>query len=225
MECEMTLAWRLGVHAVTIEDDLVLLDEAADAYVCLLDGAKVVSVRADGALRFDPPRAVNDLIEGGLVEHRQTGASPAKAPPAPQARLKRPGHIAVRPSEALLFLVQAWRVAMAVRRWPMARLLATLRAERAAPPGEGRRSLAEACAVFDTLLAWSPFDGECLFRSVLRRRFLMALGHRPDFVIGVRTWPFRAHCWLQSGPDALDDWPERLCAYRPILTASAGGPP
>lgn len=225
MECEMTLAWRLGVHAVMVEDDLVLLDEAADAYVCLLDGGKVVSVRADGALCFDPPHAVDDLIEGGLVEHRQAGASAAQSPPAPQARLARPGHTAVRLSEALLFLVQAWRVARAVRRWPMARLLATLRAERPAPPGEGRRSLAEACAVFDTLLAWSPFDGECLFRSVLRRRFLMALGHHPDFVIGVRTWPFRAHCWLQSGQNALDDWPERLCAYRPILTASAGGPP
>lgn len=220
----MTLAWRSGVHAVMVEDDLVLLDEDADAYVCLLDGGKVLSVREDGALCFDLPHAVNDLIAGGLVEDRQVGAAPTPPPQAPRMRLARPRHVQVRVSEMLLFMLQAWRVAGAVRRWPMARLLTTLRAEQAAEPGPGRRSLAEACAVFDALLAWSPFDGECLFRSVLRRRFLMALGHRPDFVIGVRTWPFRAHCWLQSDVHALDDWPERLCAYRPILTASAGGP-
>ncbi len=220
----MTLAWRPGVHAVMIEDDLVLLDEDADAYVCLLDGGKVLSVREDGALCFEPPHAVDDLIAGGLVEDRQVGAAQTQPVFAPRTRLARPRHVEVRLSEVLLFMLQAWHVAGAVRRWPMARLLTTLRAERAAEPGRGRRSLAEACAVIDALLAWSPFDGECLFRSVLRRRFLMALGHRPDFVIGVRTWPFRAHCWLQSGTHALDDWPERLCAYRPILTAPAGGP-
>jgi len=221
----MTLTWRPGVHAVMVEEDLVLLDEAADAYVCLLDGAKVVSVRADGALSFNPPHAAEDMIAGGLVEPSSSAVAPAnppaKLPCTPLARLSRPRHVKVRPAEAALFLIQAWRVARAVRRWPMARLLEALRGDRAAEPAKGRRSMAEACAVFDALLAWSPFDGECLFRSVLRRRFLMALGHSPDLVIGVRTWPFRAHCWLQSGVDALDDWPERLCAYRPILAASA----
>lgn len=215
----MALAWRTGVHAVAVEDDLVLLDEAADAYLCLLGGGLVVASGREGGLVFTPPQAADDLLAGGLVESRDP-TEPSPAPPdAPTTRLARPPAVRVRLSEALIFAALGWRASRAVKRWPMQRLLVTLHGERSGgPPVRGGRTLAEACAVFDRLIAWGPFDGACFFRSVLRRRFLMTLGHHADLVIGVRTWPFRAHCWLQVGPTALDDWPERLAAYRPILS-------
>ena len=37
------------------------------------------------------------------------------------------------------------------------------------------------------------------------------------WVFGVRTWPFSAHCWLQIGDAVLDDDPERVGIYPPIL--------
>jgi hypothetical protein len=46
---------------------------------------------------------------------------------------------------------------------------------------------------------------------------LRILGFDADWIIGVRTWPFMAHCWLQVGAVALDDDVERLAAYTPIL--------
>ncbi len=215
----MALAWRSGVHAVAVEDDLVLLDETADAYVCLLGGGRVVSRGRGGDLVFTPPQAADDLLAGGLLEDRDLDGARETASAMPDRRLARPPVVHVRPFETLVFMTLAWRVSRAVRHWPMGRLLSALRADRAtATPRDDGRTLAQACAVFDRLIVWGPFGGACLFRSVLRRRFLMALGHDADLVIGVRTWPFRAHCWLQVGSTALDDWPERLRAYRPILS-------
>lgn len=221
----MALVWRPGVHAVAVEDDLVLLDEAADAYVCLLGGGQIISQRPAGGLDFTPPQAAVDLLAAGLVEDRLVPDAREAMPAAPQGRLVRLSVVQPRLSDIGTFLIEAWRVSRAVRLWPMARLLTTLRAEQpSAPPSRGARTLAQACAIFDQLIIWSPFGGACLFRGVLRRRFLMALGHPTDLVIGVRTWPFRAHCWLQSDRMALDDWPERLGAYRPILSVRAADP-
>jgi hypothetical protein len=72
-------------------------------------------------------------------------------------------------------------------------------------------------AVFRRVAPWLPLDGACLFRSGFLLGYLESLGHRVDWVFGVRTWPFRAHCWLQAGDVALDDEAERLIAYHPIM--------
>ena len=49
-------------------------------------------------------------------------------------------------------------------------------------------------------------------RAALRRH-----GHDARWVFGVRTWPFRAHCWLQRGEVVLDDDLETLVPLTPIL--------
>ena len=72
-------------------------------------------------------------------------------------------------------------------------------------------------AIWRRLAPWLPMDGVCLFRSGMLLAFLRALGPRPTWVFGVRTWPFQAHCWLQVEDIALDDEAERLCAYAPVL--------
>jgi hypothetical protein len=84
-----------------------------------------------------------------------------------------------------------------------------------APPPDAR--LLEDLAIFRRLAPWLPLDGLCLYRSHLLRTYLVALGHSVDWMFGVRTWPFRAHCWLQAGDVALDDEAERVSAYHPIM--------
>jgi hypothetical protein len=73
--------------------------------------------------------------------------------------------------------------------------------------------------VFQTLWPWSPVQGACLFHALALRIFLRRAGGRCDWVFGVRTWPFSAHCWLQSGDLVLNDVAERVGAYRPIMVA------
>lgn len=58
----------------------------------------------------------------------------------------------------------------------------------------------------------------CMFDSIALGEFLAYRGLYPNTVIGVRTRPFRAHCWLQQRNTALNDSPEHVRLYTPLLT-------
>jgi len=66
---------------------------------------------------------------------------------------------------------------------------------------------------------WVPSEGECLQRAFQLRRLLARRGIAVDWVFGVRTWPFGAHCWLQSGDMLVGDRLERVGRYTPIMRA------
>jgi hypothetical protein len=60
---------------------------------------------------------------------------------------------------------------------------------------------------------------KCLFDSLALLEFLAAEDMHPQWVIGVKTHPFAAHSWVQSGPLVLNDHHEHVRLYRPILGA------
>lgn len=79
------------------------------------------------------------------------------------------------------------------------------------------------CALAQRFERWiilAPVSSKCLVRSFMLLRYLQRRGHAARWVFGVRTWPFRAHCWVQSGSVVLDDAQERLVAYAPILATN-----
>jgi Transglutaminase-like superfamily len=57
----------------------------------------------------------------------------------------------------------------------------------------------------------------CLLDSLTLLHFLGAEGIHPDWVFGVKTEPFDAHCWVQHGEVLLNDEPDRVRQYSPIL--------
>jgi len=57
----------------------------------------------------------------------------------------------------------------------------------------------------------------CLLDSLTLLHFLSAEGIHPDWVFGVKTEPFDAHCWVQQGGILLNDVPDRVRQYSPIL--------
>lgn len=57
----------------------------------------------------------------------------------------------------------------------------------------------------------------CLLDSLTLVHFLAAEGIHPDWVFGVKTEPFDAHCWVQQGEAVLNDAPDRVQQYSPIL--------
>lgn len=75
----------------------------------------------------------------------------------------------------------------------------------------------EVIASFHRWAPFAPAPGKCLLRSFMLLRLLRRHGHDARWVFGVRTWPFRAHCWLQAGDVVLDDDVEALVALTPIL--------
>ncbi|MGQ3050703.1 MAG: lasso peptide biosynthesis B2 protein [Roseateles sp.] len=58
---------------------------------------------------------------------------------------------------------------------------------------------------------------KCLHDSLTLLRFLAAERLFPSWVIGVRTRPFAAHSWVQSGNLVLNDTHEYVRAFTPIL--------
>ena len=65
-------------------------------------------------------------------------------------------------------------------------------------------------------LVYSSRD-KCLYDCLVLLEFLAYFDLFPTLVIGVATFPFRAHCWLQYGPLVLTDHVEHTLSYTPIL--------
>lgn len=65
-------------------------------------------------------------------------------------------------------------------------------------------------------LLFSSSD-ECMANSLTLSEFLAAHDVFATWVFGVALEPFAAHCWLQSGNVVLNDSPENVRRYTPIL--------
>ena len=57
----------------------------------------------------------------------------------------------------------------------------------------------------------------CLFDSLAMLMFLHRFGIYPDWIFGVTTSPFAAHCWLQHGSLVLNSSVEEARTFVPIL--------
>lgn len=197
------------LHAASIGTDLVLLDLPADDYLCLpgcgpltIDGARV-SGALDTLLRL----SAEELLASGAVRDRPS------PPPLPKVRLPAAGEVRVTARDAATFSA-IWFDA--VRKRPTLRTLGQRVARRSGSRAD-LDAVARRVEVFRRLLPFAPRTGACLLQAELLLRFLNAAGLDAAWVVGVRTWPFLAHCWLQIDDVSVSEPPETLIIYRPIL--------
>lgn len=91
-------------------------------------------------------------------------------------------------------------------------------ARREARPEVGfSAELAAEVRRYRRIARWLPLPRKCLLQSFVLLRHLRRRGLDARWVFAARTWPFEAHCWLQSEDVALDDRHERLVAYAPVM--------
>ena len=87
-----------------------------------------------------------------------------------------------------------------------------------APDARSLEAMTSGTAAYERL---RPFvfsaQHECLHDSLALVGFLATEGVFPRWVIGVRTRPFGAHSWVQSGGTVLNDLHENVRRFRPIL--------
>jgi hypothetical protein len=57
----------------------------------------------------------------------------------------------------------------------------------------------------------------CLLDSLALTRYLASYGVFTDWVFGVKTDPFHAHCWVQQGEYVFNDSPDHVGEFAPIL--------
>jgi hypothetical protein len=83
------------------------------------------------------------------------------------------------------------------------------------PDLERARKLVEAFARYRVFLFSSK--NECLYDSLALIEFLARHGIYPDWVFGVQTRPFAAHCWVQYDDIVFNDTVEHVSGYTPIM--------
>jgi Transglutaminase-like superfamily len=57
----------------------------------------------------------------------------------------------------------------------------------------------------------------CLLDSLTLVNFLAGYGVFPEWIFGVKTDPFYAHCWVQQGDFVFNDTPDHVRGFSPIL--------
>lgn len=213
-------SWRLapGVHAVAADDDLVILDVSADAYFCLPGGARAFILRADRSVSIDDPGLAAELQAAGLIDAVAVIplSSERPAPESPRASAVRT--LTAPPSAVDLYeaAICAVDVAFSYRRRSFAELVDRAARYPVRPSGP-LEPLSEVVDRFHRWIPFAPVSAKCLLRSHMLLRLLRRKGHDAQWVFGVATWPFRAHCWLQVGETVLDDSLEHLAPFHPIM--------
>ena len=57
----------------------------------------------------------------------------------------------------------------------------------------------------------------CLYDSLAFWLYAVFYGYRPNIIFGVTGDPFDAHCWVQAGGYILNDVPQNIRRYTPII--------
>jgi len=120
------------------------------------------------------------------------------------------------------FLAASAFAKFALRTWPFERVIQRVRRKKAAVgpqcgtlDADRARKLVEAFARYRVFL-FSSKD-ECLYDSFALIEFLARHGIYPDWVFGVQTRPFAAHCWVQHGGIVFNDTVEHVSGFTPIM--------
>jgi hypothetical protein len=213
-----TFYLREGVHVAAVGGDLVTLDTAAGAYGCFPGLGSAVERRGPGGcVEVANAGAAAQLVEAGLLGAGPQAEALPLPPPMPIRSVWRTGRVAVAPTDFHRLAAAYLRAAPGLWRLSFGKLLAHAIRERPRDADPSPDALRHDAQAFDQLMPFVPFQGQCLFRSRLLLAFLRSGGRDAQWVFGVRTYPFGAHCWLQSDDTVLDDAAEAICAYVPIL--------
>jgi hypothetical protein len=214
-----TLYLQSDVYAVSLGDDVVVLNVTADTYVCVPGGAALLGLGADGRTFAPADRAVTEqLLAAGLVSEEETLPGLARQPPPrPRQGIADSTGPALTMRDAINLVGALWDLLLHYHRRPFGTILAYSAWGRVvARPRPAGSDLGDLVQRFHEGAIWLPAPGKCLVRSFLLLRFLHRSGNDAQWVFGATTWPFEAHCWLQSGDLVLDDAPEELLRYQPI---------
>lgn len=207
-----------GLHIARLDDDLVVLDLEQDAYFCLPGVGREVSRTSSGDWRPSGADIATSLVNSGLFLRGAIIEAPTCAP-LPVRTTRGMVHASKASPTDLLRLLAIWgREARRIHGRPIAKLVR--QSKRLKRGSADEAAVLHAVHLFERWSPLLPFQGLCLYRAYLLRAFLAAQGHGVDWVFGVRTWPFNAHCWLQLGDLLLDDDLDRVRLYTPILTVA-----
>jgi Transglutaminase-like superfamily len=73
-------------------------------------------------------------------------------------------------------------------------------------------------ATFRWLRPWGyALEDRCMLDSLALLKYLAMFGYFPNWIFGVQSAPFTAHCWVQSGSIVLNDRVSHVKEFIPIM--------
>jgi len=219
---------------------VVLMDLERDKYVAVIPAHRLAAwVRGwpvGAALPADSPHRVDpgaDALVSQMLAHGMLVSDPHVGKPAVPVAATRAVRSLVefdldtRPKGGAGLLWRfgrSWAHAqLSLKLRPIQSIVEAVRERRArrAASGRGDADPARLRALVTAFTRLRPLfytlRSACLLDSLTLVHFLGAEGIHPDWVFGVKTEPFDAHCWVQQGETVLNDAADRVRQYSPIL--------
>lgn len=207
----MPLTPASHVRVADVGKDLIILDLDDDSYLCLAGEEAqdvILAVRGD---EHDPSNPIiRELVDAGLMREVDDYFPSILDPTLPEDGMPPRGStiasLTLIPAILLgLIHYQFRRKALLRRPVPVA---AKCRLDDA-----GVERLVQRFRQLRILL---PRSGRCFVQSWLLFRTLRKRGVAAQWIFGVRTYPFEAHCWIEWQGRVLNDWADHVRWYEPI---------
>ena len=223
------------VHVCVTDNYAVLLDLRRDKYIGvarehvpalgrLVVGWPVMS-HSEHQHAQPPASLLNKMLDTGMLttdpalgREAQPPSIPRPQFPAIEADLERRPHITIR--NVFQVLIAAATAKTLLKRRSIEDVVTRVqrRKERHASTDfdlDAARPLVEAFLYLRPLFFTTK--DECLFDSLVLVELLARNRMFPAWLFGVTTSPFKAHSWVQAGDRVLNDQPERVSQFAPIL--------
>lgn len=211
----LTLMTAPGMFLAQVDEDIIVLDLVRDSYDCLFAAAAMVALDGQGGIVARDEATKAELISMGLAVQPASNPSQPAIAPARRELVVEPHPHARDICRSTIVLMTA---TLRFRRKTLPDLIAVVPRVRG-PLSRDPDHLSRIVGAARVARTWIPFEGECLQRSFLLRSWLASQGIVANWIFGVRTWPFSAHCWLQIGDLVVGDRLERVGRYTPIMQA------
>jgi len=217
-------------------DQVVFLDLKADRYWALeaastagLDvlvrGWPVPAPSGVNGPRSGRVADVSPLIDRGLITEIAAGgkdATPVRPAAAGGELLPAGQSVSGRGGSWTKFVASALTAWFLIRCVPFERVIRRVKLRKTSRGAVGQRFDAErARSVLASFAHYRVFlfasRDECLYDSLALLEFLARYGIYPEWIFGVQTRPFAAHCWVQHGELVFNDTAEHISGFTPIM--------
>lgn len=206
-----------NVRACVDQSVVVFLDLRNDRYLSVdLKRAPPILGVCEGA----SPNAAASLVARGLIEVMPKSSRDGQGGVGLTASAD-PNHFRncrVSLADVVIMFDACLRASITVRAQRLNRAFRAY-ARRKRVDSRAKTELSELVGRFERIRPWYPRARVCLFDSLALMNFLLAFGHKPEIVMGVRATPFAAHCWVESDGGCLNDAAETCQSYTPIARA------
>lgn len=216
----MDLALRPGLTFCRLEGNFIFLDREADRYFSV-SGSLACCLQA--LLNTDAVapsvHEINLLQQAKLIVDGH--GDPLVACEHEAAIVSILGNDRHRSFDPLLLagiLIRLAKMQRRLRKRGLPQLLREIDARRMIESEQtAMEKLRELARLYDiSRRLYLPAD-HCLVRALTLYTHAADIGFRVRLVFGVQLHPFAAHCWIEHGDLILDDNPDHVSRFKPIL--------